>query len=156
MNVDHSALLDLEKQARQAGSGLTASDLVGCWQLNTIWPKGQTEASVLNGWLLRSIGACLEISNGSGDRLQLRNAVNLSGLTLQFTGPGELNGRQPLLKFRFEQVELLVGRFALLKKELPAPEEGREPFFALISRSPEGWMAARGRGGGLAFWTLRG
>ena len=156
MNVDHSALLDLEKQARQAGSGLTASDLVGCWQLNTNWPKGQTEASVLNGWLLRSIGACLEISNGSGDRLQLRNAVNLSGLTLQFTGPGELNGRQPLLKFRFEQVELLVGRFALLKKELPAPEEGREPFFALISCSPEGWMAARGRGGGLAFWTLRG
>ena len=156
MNVDHSALLDLEKQARQAGSGLTASDLVGCWQLNTIWPKGQTEASVLNGWLLRSIGACLEISNGSGDRLQLRNAVNLSGLTLQFTGPGELNGRQPLLKFRFEQVELLLGRFTLLKKKLPAPEEGREPFFALISCSPEGWMAARGRGGGLAFWTLRG
>ena len=155
MNVDHSALLDLEKQARQAGSGLTASDLVGCWQLNTIWPKGQTEASVLNGWLLRSIGACLEISNGSGDRLQLRNAVNLSGLTLQFTGPGELNGRQPLLKFRFEQVELLLGRFTLLKKKLPAPEEGREPFFALISRSQEGWMAARGRGGGLAFWTLR-
>ena len=156
MNVDHSALLDLEKQARQAGSGLTASDLVGCWQLNTIWPKGQTEASVLNGWLLRRIGACLEISNGSGDRLQLRNAVNLSGLTLQFTGPGELNGRQPLLKFRFEQVELLLGRFTLLKKKLPAPEEGREPFFALISCSPEGWMAARGRGGGLAFWTLRG
>ena len=154
--MDHSALLELEKQARRTGSGLTASDLVGCWQLNTIWPKGQTEASVLNGWLLRSIGACLEISNGSGDRLQLRNAVNLSGLTLQFTGPGELNGRQPLLKFRFEQVELLVGRFALLKKELPAPEEGREPFFALISCSPEGWMAARGRGGGLAFWTLRG
>ena len=49
----------------------------------------------------------------------------------------------------------LLGRFTLLKKELPAPEEGREPFFALISRSPEGWMAARGRGGGLAFWTLR-
>ena len=155
MNVDHSALLDLEKQARQAGSGLTASDLVGCWQLNTIWPKGQTEASVLNGWLLRSIGACLEISNGSGDRLQLRNAVNLSGLTLQFTGAGELNGRQPLLRFRFEQVELLLGRFTLLKRELPSPEEGREPFFALISRSSEGWMAARGRGGGLAFWTLR-
>ena len=154
--MDHSALLELEKQARRTGSGLTASDLVGCWQLNTIWPKGQTEASVLNGWLLRSIGACLEISNGSGDRLQLRNAVNLSGLTLQFTGPGELNGRQPLLKFRFEQVELLLGRFTLLKKKLPAPEEGREPFFALISCSPEGWMAARGRGGGLAFWTLRG
>ncbi|QNI59121.1 putative conserved membrane protein [Synechococcus sp. BIOS-U3-1] len=155
MDIAHSHLLDLEKQARRTGSGLTASDLLGCWQLNTIWPKGQTEASVLNGWLLRSIGACLEIRGNSDDGLQLRNAVNLSGLTLQFTGPGELNGRQPLLKFRFEQVELLLGRFTLLKRELPSPQEGREPFFALIKRSPEGWMAARGRGGGLAFWTLR-
>ena len=153
--MDHSALLDLEKQARRAGSGLTASNLVGCWQLNTIWAKGQTKASVLNGWLLRRIGACLEISNGSGDRLQLRHAVNLSGLTLQFTGPGELNGRQPLLKFRFEQVELVLGPWTLLKRELPSPEDGREPFFALINRSAEGWLAARGRGGGLALWTLR-
>ena len=156
MDIEHSHLLDLEKQARRSGSGLTASDLMGYWQLKTVWPKGQTEANAFNGWLLRSIGACLEIRGESADGLQLRNAVNLSGLTLQFTGPGELNGRQPLLKFRFEQVELLLGRFTLLKKKLPAPEEGREPFFALISRSPEGWMAARGRGGGLAFWTLRG
>ena len=156
MDIDHSALLDLEKKARRSGSGLTASDLVGCWQLNTIWPKGQTEANALNGWLLRSLGACLDISGESADGLQLRNAVSLSGLTLQFTGPGELNGRQPLLKFRFEQVELLLGRFTLLKRALPAPENGREPFFALINRSQEGWMAARGRGGGLAFWTLRG
>lgn len=155
MEIEHRLLLHLEKQARRTGSGLTASELLGCWQLNTIWPKGQTKANALNGWLLRSLGACLEISHGSGDRLQLRNAVTLSGLTLQFTGPGELNGRQPLLKFRFEQVELLLGRFTLLKRKLPSPEKLREPFFALISRSSEGWMAARGRGGGLAFWTLR-
>ncbi len=154
--MQHSQLLDLEKKARRSGSGLTASDLVGCWQLNTIWPKGQTEANALNGWLLRSLGACLDISGESADGLQLRNAVSLAGLTLQFTGPGELNGRQPLLKFRFEQIELLLGRITLLKRALPAPENGREPFFALINRSQEGWMAARGRGGGLAFWTLRG
>ena len=153
--MQHSQLLDLEKQARRSGSGLGPSDIEGCWQLNTVWPKGQSEASALNGWLLRSIGACLEISGGSDDELQLRNAVTLAGLTLQFTGPGALSGRQPLLKFRFEQVELLLGGFTLLKRGLQAPENGKEPFFALVSRSPEGWMAARGRGGGLALWTLR-
>ena len=153
--MQHSLLLDLEKQARRSGSGLGPSDIEGCWQLNTVWPKGQSEASAFNGWLLRSIGACLEISGGSDDELQLRNAVTLAGLTLQFTGPGALSGRQPLLKFRFEQVELRLGGFTLLKRRLPAPENGKEPFFALVSRSPEGWMAARGRGGGLALWTLR-
>tara|TARA_Y100000589_G_scaffold176853_1_gene167670 strand:- start:709 stop:1179 length:471 start_codon:yes stop_codon:yes gene_type:complete len=155
VNIDHSALVDLEKQARRKGSGLSSGNIEGCWQLNTIWPKGQTEANAFNGWLLRSLGACLEISGESADGLQLRNAVTLAGLTLQFTGPGQLDGRQPLLKFRFEQVELLLGGFTLLKRQLPAPNNGREPFFALISRSPEGWMAARGRGGGLALWTLR-
>ena len=153
--MQHSQLLELERQARRAGSGLTAGELKGCWQLNTIWPKGQTEASALNGWLLRSLGACLEISGGSGDELQLRNAVTVAGLTLQFTGPGALSGRQPLLKFRFEQVELLLGRFRLLTRGLPTPDDGKEPFFALVSRSTEGWLAARGRGGGLALWTLR-
>jgi len=30
----------------------------------------------------------------------------------------------------------------------------RMPFFALIARDPSGWLAARGRGGGLALWDL--
>ena len=155
MDIQHSQLLELEKQARRTGSGLTASNLEGCWQLNSVWPKGQTEANALNGWLLRRIGACLEISTSSDEQLQLRNAVSLAALTLQFSGPGELQGRQPLLKFRFERVELMLGKLTLIKRKLPSPEDGREPFFALISRSAEGWMAARGRGGGLALWTLR-
>ena len=72
MDIEHSDLLNLEKQARRTGSGLTAGDIEGCWQLKTVWPKGQTEANAFNGWLLRSIGACLDISSGSTDGLQLR------------------------------------------------------------------------------------
>ena len=63
--------------------------------------------------------------------------------------------RKTKRNFNSEQVELLLGGFSLLKRGLPAPGNGKEPFFALVSRSPEGWMAARGRGGGLALWTLR-
>jgi hypothetical protein len=29
------------------------------------------------------------------------------------------------------------------------------PFFALIARNSNGWLAARGRGGGLALWILK-
>ena len=70
--MEHHHLLDLEREARRAGSGLNVSDLLGHWQLQTVWPKGRTEANALSGWLLRSLGACLEISADSDGVLQLR------------------------------------------------------------------------------------
>ncbi len=156
MTIDHRQLQDLEDRARHRGTGLQCEDILGCWQLTTIWPKGRQETNALSGWFLRSLGACLDISAGRNADLQLRNAVNLGPLCLQFQGPGHLRGRRPLLVFQFEQVELKLGQLTLLKRMLPSPTQGREPFFALISRSNDGWMAARGRGGGLALWTLKG
>ena len=148
-------LLTRERQVRHQGSGINADNLIGCWQLQTIWPKGQSDANTLSGWLLRSLGACLEISLDDDKQLRLRNAVNLGALTLQFGGPGELAGGRPLLSFHFEQVKLTLGTITLLERSLPAPAAKRKPFFALIHRDAAGWLAARGRGGGLALWTLR-
>ena len=148
-------LLTRERQVRHQGSGINAGDVIGCWQLQTIWPKGRSEANAFNGWLLRSLGACLEIREAGDDHLRLRNAVNLGPVTLQFSGPGELNGGRPLLSFHFEQVRLTLGAITLLQRSLPAPAAKRKPFFALIHRDASGWLAARGRGGGLALWTLR-
>ena len=156
MTIDHRQLQDLEDRARHRGTGLQCEDILGCWQLTTIWPKGRQETNALSGWFLRSLGACLDISEGRNADLQLRNAVNLGPLCLQFQGPGHLRGRRPLLVFQFKQVELKLGQLTLLKRMLPSRTQGREPFFALISRSNDGWMAARGRGGGLALWTLKG
>jgi hypothetical protein len=42
----------------------------------------------------------------------------------------------------------------LFQKAIPSPAPQRLPFFALIARDPSGWLAARGRGGGLALWRL--
>ena len=148
-------LLSREQQARRQGSAISASDLIGCWQLQTLWPKGQRNANALNGWLLRSLGACLDISLEAHRGLRLRNAVSLGPLALQFSGAGTLQGRRPLLSFHFEQVRLTLGAITLLQRSLPAPAANRQPFFALIHRNPSGWLAARGRGGGLALWTLR-
>ena len=148
-------LLTRERQVRTEGSGINADDVIGCWQLQTIWPKGQSDANTLSGWLLRSLGACLEISLDDDKQLRLRNAVNLGALALQFSGPGELGGGRPLLSFHFEHVRLTLGAITLLQRSLPAPPAKRKPFFALIHRDSSGWLAARGRGGGLALWTLR-
>ena len=148
-------LLTRERQVRQGGSGINADDVIGCWQLQTLWPKGRSEANAFNGWLLRSLGACLDISLEADRSLRLRNAVSLGPVALQFSGPGTLQGRRPLLSFHFEQVRLTLGAITLLQRSLPTPAANRQPFFALIHRDSSGWLAARGRGGGLALWTLR-
>jgi hypothetical protein len=150
---DAQALLALEREARSTGTGLTAADLLGCWQLQLVWPKGSNRASSFSGWLLRGLSARLEIDRDA-DGLLLSNAVNLGLLELRFRGRGRLLGKRPLLQFSFDQLQLSLAGRCLLQRALPAPAPQRLPFFALIQRDPAGWLAARGRGGGLALWRL--
>jgi len=144
-------LLALEQRVRHGGTGLSGADLDGCWQLDQVWPKGSRRPASFSGLLLRGLGARLEIK-ARGESLQLCNAVKLGVLELRFSGPGHLLGSRPLLAFSFETLELLLAGRVLLQRSLPAPAPRRQPFFALIARDPAGWLAARGRGGGLALW----
>lgn len=148
-------LLALERRGRRAGTGLVASDLHGTWWLDQVWPKGSDRPSSFSAALLRGLGACLEIRQEE-EALVLCNAVRLGPLQLSFRGPGRLVGSRPLLQFQFESLELSLAGQTLMKRNLPAPAPRRLPFFALIARSPQGWLAARGRGGGLALWRLQG
>jgi hypothetical protein len=148
-----------EKDVRLTGTGLRSSDLLGCWHLQTVWSKGDQKANPFSSWMLKSLDARLEIEENLEDKsshLLLSNAVNLGPIELKFQGPGLLKGKRPLLTFHFDSLTLRVGGIVLVKKALTAPDRKDTPFFALIERHPDGWMAARGRGGGLALWTLKG
>ena len=149
--VNATELLQLEQQARRSGSGVEAEALLGVWQLQLVWPKGQQRPSAFSGWLLRGLSARLEISSDR-EGLLLSNAVNLGAVELRFRGRGRLEGKRPLLLFSFERLQLSLGGWRVLERNLPAPAPQRMPFFALIHRDPSGWLAARGRGGGLALW----
>lgn len=146
-------LLELETAARRRGTGLDPQALLGCWELDQVWPRGSARPSAFSGAVLRSLRARLEISAATPD-LQLRNAVSLGALELRFSGRGQLLGRRPLLQFSFDRLELRLAGRVLLQRRLPEPPPKRWPFFALIARDPRGWLAARGRGGGLALWRL--
>lgn len=147
-----SELLELELAARHAGTGLVARDLEGCWQLNQVWPKGQEQPALFSGAALRAFGARLELSHVAEDFV-LSNCVSLGVLELRFRGRAQLVGRRPLLAFHFEHLELSFAGRQMLCKPLPQPSSSqRQPFFALIARHQDGWLAARGRGGGLAVW----
>lgn len=159
-------LLRREAQSRRQGSGIEAETLIGEWWLAQLWSREGAEQPT-NAALLRSLGASLAIAWSLEDTgvitsrltaLTLRNRVRLGALTLQFSGPGWLAGKRPLLRFRFERMALLWGERELWHSTLPAPAEQRLPFFALIAgerSGDQGWLAARGRGGGLALWRLR-
>jgi hypothetical protein len=153
-----SQLLALELAARRDGTGVEPSALLGVWRLDQVWPKGSSIPSAFSGVLLRGVGARLEIAapEPGAEVLQLSNAVNLGALELRFRGSGRLRGRRPLLEFSFERLELRVAGRVLLQRALPLPQPRRLPFFALIGRDPAGWLAARGRGGGLALWRWAG
>ena len=149
-------LLALERQARTQGTDLTQADLVGCWWFHQVWPKGSGTANALTSGLLRSLGARLELSTGQdGVALEISNAINLGALLLRFDGAARLIGRRPLLQFSFSRLEFSLAGRTLLRQTLPPIAPKRLPFFALIKRDASGWLAARGRGGGLALWQLR-
>lgn len=146
-------LLMLERLARQQGSGLDPEAVLGEWRLQTVWPRQGQHPSAAASGLLRGLAASLTIAPLDAG-LAIRNAVRLGPLTLTFIGRGELTGRRPLLNFRFTELQLCWGQQLLWTRPLPPPKRQRQPFFALIARDPSGWLAARGRGGGLALWRL--
>lgn len=146
------SLLIREAKARRHGTGLNAQDLLGRWVLRQVWPKGQASPSTVTSQALRAIGATLELQN-SGTELRLVNAVNLGALKLQFSGVAELTGLRPLLQFGFTDLELKWGEARLWHRPVTMGNGRQRPFFALIALDPkQGWLAARGRGGGLALW----
>jgi hypothetical protein len=126
-----------------------------CWEIQSVRPRSTGAANGLSGWLFRQIQARLEIAVDADGQLGLSNAVNLGALELRFRGPGQLIGARPLLGFQFTTLCLSVGQQVLIERHLAAPTAQKEPFFALIHGDRNGWLTARGRGGGLALWTLR-
>lgn len=162
---DAEALRRLEHQARAHGSGVGASDLPGRWQLQLVWPRRGGSPQATASALLRALEACLEIGEAGPDGLlPLRNSVALGPLELRFEGEGSLTGRRPLLRFWFQRWQLRLAGRPGLGGSLARPAERSLPFFALIGVGSESggggesvsegnaWLAARGRGGGLALW----
>ena len=160
-------LLERERRSRQEGSGIAAAELVGTWLLVQTWPRRSNQPAVISSAILRGLQASLTLAapaHATGDpkaRFTIVNRVQLGALEFRFEGRAWLQGRRPLLLFRFERLRLRLGRWHCLDRPLPGPGDGAAasgrtkglPFFALIARgSTPTWLAARGRGGGLAIW----
>ena len=150
--ISAETILALEATAKKRGSGIVHENLNGVWRLQHTWTGTGTNPWPGTDFLLRSLGARLELK-GSGTDWKIVNQVMAAGVELRFEGEAQLKGKRPMLIFRFETVKLLLAGRILLERKLPEPPSRRMPFFALIAMADNGgWLAARGRGGGLALW----
>ncbi len=146
-------LLELEKIAQKDGSGITPDSLIGLWKFTSVWKKGTEKEDLIASSLLRLFSASLEIEKDQSNQLAITNSIQFGLLSIRFTGTGKLKGKQPLLPFFFECIELKAGSVKVLSRSLKIPDEKDWPFFALISMEKNStWLSARGRGGGLALW----
>lgn len=141
--------------SRHRGSGLGLEGICGSWKVWQIWDR-RNKPLPLSGRTLRALDGTLEIQSTGEGQLALVNSVTCGLLRVCFTGPGELKLKRPLLVFHFNTIQLRLAGRPIVSGRLPAPPERKEPFFALIATgnttSGLTWLAARGRGGGLALW----
>lgn len=162
-----AALLAAEKTAKQHRLTLPPESLFGTWRLCFSAPKKPhyyAGEPIGNGFYVPAL-AVAQISFqpvAATDRLAIDNQLQVGPLTVAFHGPAKAPGRQNLLAFDFNQLTVkLFGanlysgavRSQVAKSgPFEAAPVGKLPFFAFFLAEPD-YIAARGRGGGLALWA---
>lgn len=162
-----AALLDAEKTAKQQHLTYPPESLYGTWQLCFTAPQKprlQAGQPTRQGFYIPSL-ATAQIGfypdPAQPTQLTIRNQLKTGPLQITFTGPARYLGQKTLLAFDFDQLEVtLFGATAYQGGVRPSRPKGtafaetsiaKLPFFAFFLATPE-YIAARGRGGGVALW----
>jgi hypothetical protein len=157
-----SALLQAERAAKQQRLVYPLESLLGDWRLYFTAPRNaklQNGVAQGNGFYIPQI-APAQISFHSRERLEIGNQIQFGSLLFKLTGPARYLGKKNLLAFDFTQMQLRLfnrtvyqGKFNSGKRAGTFEEQpiSKLPFFAFFLIT-EDYIAARGRGGGLAIW----
>ncbi|MGV0027530.1 hypothetical protein [Phormidesmis priestleyi] len=159
------ALLKAEKAAKQQRLTYPLKPLLGQWQLcfTTGTRKLRKRGGIALGkgfYLPQFAPAGIGFSPvpNRADRAEINNQIQVGGLQLKFTGLAKYLGKKNLLAFDFSQIQISVGKYAIYtgrlgggKVDFEEQSIAKLPFFAFFLVTEE-FIAARGRGGGLALW----
>ena len=154
---DKEKLINLEKLAKDQGSGIEFESLIGNWKFVSVWKKDRDDEDHVFSSLLRVFSANIEfqkeISNNNSPKFSVITSIRFGLLTIEFSGSGYLRGKQPLLAFFINLIELKLRSNILLRRSLIGPKAKEELFFTLIALEENGdWLSARGQGGDLVLW----
>jgi hypothetical protein len=164
-----SALLGVEKLAKQTKLDIPITDLAGEWQLSfaTGAKKFKNKAGVRLGrgyYFPQFIPASISFTPDQANPNigEIANQVAVGLVRLKLTGPYRYLGKKNLLAFDFIDFEVLILDRVVYQGKMPKKQKIERaftdksiadlPFFSFISASNHG-IAARGRGGGLALWV---
>ncbi|WP_375512015.1 hypothetical protein [uncultured Nostoc sp.] len=164
-----NALLQAEKSAKQQRLTYPFESLLGKWQLcfATGTKKVRERGGIVLGKGLYvpkfikihiSFNATLEQDSARGE---IGNQVEFGPVLLKLTGPVQYLGKKNLLAFDFNQMLInLFGRIVYNRPIRSGKVQTEDFYNQSIAKLPffgfflvtEDFIAARGRGGGLAFW----
>jgi hypothetical protein len=159
------ALLQTEESIRQTRTQFTESDLLGNWRLHFVSAgKVNLISKRLRGFFLPSflpaqIGFQRSDMNDSAP-LCVTNQITIGLIQLKFTGPARFESKKNLLGFDFTRLEIIALGQRVYEGAVPSSRKnqkfqdisiGKLPFFAFFAVT-DSFIAARGRGGGLAMW----
>jgi hypothetical protein len=159
------ALLQQEQDVRKTRSSFPESSLIGDWRLHFVTlGKVRLGSKRLRGFFLPGFLPA-QISFQTNDTpespLAVTNQVTIGLIQLKFTGPARYEPKKNLLGFDFTHLEVNLLGQRIYQGEVPSARKsqkfqeisiGKLPFFAFFTMTDK-FIAARGRGGGLAIWV---
>ncbi|PAX60419.1 hypothetical protein [Brunnivagina elsteri] len=163
------ALIQAEKTAKQQRLTYPLTSLVGKWQLcfATGTRKVQNRGGIILGkgfYIPKFTPAYISftVSEDTQNQGEITNQIKLGLLSLKLSGLSQYIEKKNLLGFDFHQMEITLSKLRLYNGKLPGSKTqasnfydasiGKLPFFAFFLVN-EDFIAARGRGGGLALWV---
>ncbi|MEW6493579.1 MAG: hypothetical protein AB1589_13890 [Cyanobacteriota bacterium] len=163
------ALLQAEKAAKQTKVRHTYSQLLGTWRLGFITgtKRSRQKAGVILGagrFLPKWVTIHLSYSPSESDqeRGTVQNSVELGLLKLVLTGPTQFWSKTNMLAFDFTRMKVSLSGLKLYEGYIRGGKERetrfyeqsvKEQAFFTYFLAENRFIAARGRGGGLALWT---
>ncbi|BAY09059.1 hypothetical protein [Calothrix sp. NIES-2098] len=162
------ALLAAEKAAKQERLAYNFESLVGKWRLcfATGTRKVRKRGGIVLGkglYMPKFAAAQISFASSEQDlgRDEIANQVQVGVVLVKLTGPTKYLGKKNLLAFDFTQMQVSLFNRVIYKGQIRSGKVqngdfynqpiAKLPFFAFFVVTKD-FIAARGRGGGLALW----
>jgi len=162
-----AALLELERATKRTKQAMPVESLLGTWRLCFSAGKKakfQSGEPVGSGFYVPKLAIAhitFTRTDESEGSLVIANELNMGPLSIRFTGPARYPGKKNLLVFDFTQLQVRCFGLTVYRGEVGSQKRGDQsfadtaiaklPFFAFFAATDD-YIAARGRGGGLAIW----
>jgi len=162
-------LIEAEKIAKQTKVNYSYSQLIGNWRLGFITgtKKTRKRAGVVLGagkFLPKLVNIQLTYSQSENSQQQgnVENSVELGLLKIVLTGSVQFWAKKNILAFDFTRMQLSLSGFNLYRGYIRGGKDREATFYKQTLKQQafftyflveDNYIAARGKGGGLALWV---